>query len=161
MRNIICLFAVIAIMMSCSQPVEVVEANGFSPRGNEIKMGLQESVDLMIEFDKFWKAKDYDSMKTLLSDSLYVEFAENSESTDTADKFIEALKDNPNQYDWTMTWAFSIKDDNPEFQGEFVNMGFDVSKTDENGNVTNHRYNDWAWINNGKIQWYSMLKRDM
>ena len=63
MRNIICLFAVIAIMMSCSQPVEVVEANGFSPRGNEIKMGSQESVNLMIEFDKFWKAKDYDSMK--------------------------------------------------------------------------------------------------
>ena len=69
MRNIICLFAVTAIMMSCSQPVEVVEANGFSPRGNEIKMGSQESVDLIVKMDEFWSAKDYDSMRELIADS--------------------------------------------------------------------------------------------
>jgi hypothetical protein len=151
MRNIICLFAVTAIMMSCSQPGEGVEANGFSPRGNEIKMGSQESVDLIVKMDEFWSAKDYDSMRELIADSATFYFY-SGEAYNSADELMAGMKNNPIQYNWEMTWAFAIKDDNPEIKGEWVNAGFDLTETNQEGEEKDFLVNDWYYVENGKIQ---------
>ncbi|GIR95333.1 MAG: hypothetical protein CM15mP98_03030 [Paracoccaceae bacterium] len=54
----------------------IEDSNGFTPRDNKIKIGTQESVDVVLENDKYWSSKDFESMRPLLADSVYVSFAE-------------------------------------------------------------------------------------
>ena len=51
-----------------------------------------------------------------------------------------------------MTWAFAIKDDNPEIKGEWVNAGFDLTETNQDGEEKDFLVNDWYYVENGKIQ---------
>ena len=54
-------------------------------------------------------------------------------------------------YDWKMTWAFAIKDDNPEISAEWVNAGFEVTKTDSIGQQKKSLINDWYLVDQGKV----------
>ena len=150
MNKLIYILMSLIFIVSCSSTPCVEDSNGFTPRDNKIKIGTQESVDVVLELDKYWSSQDFESMRPLLADSVYVSFAE-GEKYNTADAFIQGLSNQNENYDWKMTWAFAIKDDNPEITAEWVNAGFEVTKTDSTGLQQKSLINDWYLVDQGKV----------
>ena len=150
MNKLIYILMSLVFIVSCSSTPCIEDSNGFSPRDNKIKIGTQESVDVVLELDKHWSSQDFESMRPLLADSVYVSFAE-GEKYNTADAFIQGLSNQNEVYDWKMTWAFAIKDDNPEISAEWVNAGFEVIKTDSTGLQKKSLINDWYLVDQGKV----------
>lgn len=146
---------VVGVLASCTVPTA---SNGFSPRGNAITLGSQSSVDVVVEFDKYWSAEDFASMRGLIADSATFSF-ENGTKFETADAFIAAISSDTLSYDWNFSWAFAIKDDNAEITSEWVNAGFDVTQSSTEGEVmSKNHFNEWYLIENGKIQYWFNTK---
>ena len=70
MKNYLLLFSLVLLTFSCNnveQNCEIV-SNGFtSTEGEQVTMGSQESVDLVMTIDRAWKKRDYEMIKSLVS----------------------------------------------------------------------------------------------
>ena len=67
----ILLLSVLGIFISCANQNQKCEtkSNGFtSTEGEQVTMGSQESVDIFLKIDNAWKERDYDAIKSLVSD---------------------------------------------------------------------------------------------
>ena len=69
MKKLILLFSTILIV-SCSTTAENnSDSNGFGPYdGQSVFLGDQSTVDVFMEIDAAWAARDYDALKGMISD---------------------------------------------------------------------------------------------
>ena len=69
MKNYLLLLSLVLLTFSCNnveQNCEVV-SNGFtSTEGEQVTMGSQESVDIVMTIDRAWKKRDYEMIKSLV-----------------------------------------------------------------------------------------------
>lgn len=166
MKKLILLFSMSLIFNSCINSTNdcVVKSNGFTKnQGQTIMMGSQSTVDIFKEIDKAWADRDYEALKTFISNNAELEFedgqiAKNGEEFTAIleSKYQESLSDENKEWAWVNTYAFAIKPSKPEGsnfdnnRGEWVTAGFEGS---------DGFYMEWYQIENGKLLKWSQTKR--
>tara|TARA_B110000495_G_C23034570_1_gene617371 strand:- start:1083 stop:1577 length:495 start_codon:yes stop_codon:yes gene_type:complete len=159
MKNYILLFSLVLLTFSCNNAdhkCEVV-SNGFtSTEGEKVTMGSQESVDFVMSIDKAWKMRDYDTLKSLISDDAEL-LLEDGRVLTGGDAFVKMVQDdyqesvveNGGEWNWTVNYAFSVKPDSNKW-GEYVNARF----TGSSG-----IFEEWYQIKDGKLVSWTQSKR--
>ena len=159
MKNYILLFSVMLLVYSCDtvkQDCEVV-SNGFtSTEGEQVTMGSQASVDIVMEIDKAWKERDFDTIKSLVSDDAEMSLEDGTTITGS-DAFIKMIEDDyqesvvekGGEWNWTVNYAFAVKPTSDKW-GEYVNARF----TGSNG-----IFEEWYQIKDGKVVSWTQSKR--
>ena len=67
----ILLLSVLGLFISCANQNQECEtvSNGFtSTEGEQVTMGSQETVDIFLKIDKAWNDRDYDAIRSLVSE---------------------------------------------------------------------------------------------
>ena len=75
-------------------------------------MGSQESVDFVMSIDKAWKMRDYDTLKSLISEDAEL-LLEDGRVLTGGDAFVKMVQDdyqesvveNGGEWDWTVNYA--------------------------------------------------------
>ena len=159
MKKLILLFSIILIV-SCSITAENnFDSNGFGPfDGQSVFLGDQSTVDVFMEIDAAWAARDYDALKGMISDEGRYNF-EDGTSVSTAQEFVDKIEsdyqlslENNEEWGWKTVYAFSVHpkgSDDPAVDnqdGQWVNAQF------ESADAT---YIEWYHIVDGKLKaWY-------
>ena len=159
MKKLILLFSTILIV-SCSTTSENnSDSNGFGPYdGQSVFLGDQSTVDVFMEIDAAWAARDYDALKGMISDEGRYNF-EDGTSVSTAQEFVDKIEsdyqlslENNEEWGWKTVYAFSVHpkgSDDPAVDnqdGQWVNAQF------ESADAT---YIEWYHIVDGKLKaWY-------
>ena len=159
MKKLILLFSTILIL-SCSTTAENnFDSNGFGPYdGQSVFLGDQSTVDVFMEIDAAWAARDYNALKGMISDEGRYNF-EDGTSVSTAQEFVDKIEsdyqlslENNEEWGWKTVYAFSVLpkgSDDPAVDnqdGQWVNAQF------ESADAT---YIEWYHIVDGKLKaWY-------
>ena len=157
----ILLLSVLGLFISCANQNQECEtlSNGFtSQEGEQVTMGSQETVDIFLKIDKAWKERDYDAIKSLVSEDAQL-MNEKGETLIGAQAFAdyiekdyqETVVQNGQEWGWTINYAFAVKPTNSE-RGEYVNARF----TGSSG-----VYEEWYQIADGKIISWHQTKRTL
>ena len=111
------------------------------------KIGTDEFVNIVVELDKAWQARDWETMKSFMSDTAKFAF-DDGQTASSPDEFIEIIKsDDPEGIQtWSFDYAFSV-DVNPDTGGEHVHAKF----TGTTEGSENKDYHEWYYIIDGKI----------
>lgn len=114
------------------------------------KLGTEEAIQVVKDFDKKWEAEDYDAMRTMFADTAAMYFPDGSVAK-SGDEAIEMIKkmDEGSEATWTFDYAFSV-DLDPTRGGEHVQAGFTVTEETEDGKEEMH-FHEWYYIVEGKI----------
>ena len=94
MKNYILLFSLIGLFISCADNNHVcdVPTNGFIDGSDQtIMMGSQETVEVFKKIDAAWAARDYETLKTLISNDGNFTHDDNTISTN-AEEFIAHIE---------------------------------------------------------------------
>ena len=162
MKKFILLFSLIGLFVSCEETTKhvcEVPSNGFtSTEGEQVTMGSQESVDVFLKFDKAWQERDYETIKSLVSEDAELT-SEKGEVLVGAQAFAdyiekdyqESVVKNGQEWGWTINYAFAVKPTNSE-RGEYVNARF----TGSSG-----VYEEWYQIKDGKLISWHQTKRSL
>ena len=159
MKKLILLFSTILIV-SCSTTAENnSDSNGFGPYdGQSVFLGDQSTVDVFMEIDAAWAARDYNALKGMISDEGRYNF-EDGTSVSTAQEFVDKIEsdyqlslENNEEWGWKTVYAFSVHpkgSDDPAVDnqdGQWVNAQFESSDA---------TYIEWYHIVDGKLKaWY-------
>ena len=118
-------------------------------------IGTQDAVDVAKNMDSAWKAKDYETMRTFISDTATIT-ATNGFTFDSPDEFIESRKrrdsvitSNGATFDWKFTNLFSV-DLDPTTGGEHVHVDYYGMYT-KHGKEDNFRVMNRYYVIDGKI----------
>ena len=118
-------------------------------------IGTQDAVDVAKNMDSAWKAKDYETMRTFISDTATIT-ATNGFTFDSPDEFIEsrkrrdsAITSNGATFDWKFTNLFSV-DLDPTTGGEHVHVDYYGMYT-KDGKEDNFRVMNRYYVIDGKI----------
>ena len=118
-------------------------------------IGTQDAVDVAKNMDSAWKAKDYETMRTFISDTATIT-ATNGFTFDSPDEFIESRKrrdsvitSNGATFDWKFTNLFSV-DLDPTTGGEHVHADYYGMYT-KDGKEDNFRVMNRYYVIDGKI----------
>ena len=159
MKKLILLFSTILIVSCQTTPENNSESNGFGPYdGQSVFLGDQSTVDVFMEIDAAWAARDYDALKGMISDEGRYNF-EDGTSVSTAQEFVDKIEsdyqlslENNEEWGWKTVYAFSVHpkgSDDPAVDnqdGQWVNAQF------ESADAT---YIEWYHIVDGKLKaWY-------
>ena len=160
MKNYLLLLSLVLLTFSCNnveQNCEVV-SNGFtSTEGEQVTMGSQETVDIFLKIDKAWNDRDYDAIRSLVSEDAQL-MNEKGEILVGAQAFAdyiekdyqETVVQNGQEWGRTINYAFAVKPTNSE-RGEYVNARF----TGSSG-----VYEEWYQIVDGQLAMWSSAKRE-
>ena len=159
MKKIILIFSAFSIL-SCGSSVEkLAKTNGFGPfEGQSVYLGDQSTVDVFMKMDAAWAARDYESLKGMITDGGRYNF-EDGTSVLTAQEFVDKIESeyqssitNQENWGWRTVYAFSVHpkgSDDPAADnqdGQWVNAQF------ESADAT---YIEWYHIVDGKLKaWY-------
>jgi len=121
-------------------------------------MGSQESVDLVMTIDRAWKKRDYEMIKSLVSDEAELSLEDGRVLTG-ADAFVEMIEadyqksvvEGGGEWNWTVNYAFAVKPTSDK-RGEYVNARF----TGSNG-----IFEEWYQIKDGKLVSWTQAKRSL
>lgn len=147
-------------MTSCATTEDTPPAtNGFGPyEGQSVYLGDQATVDVFMKIDVAWAARDYETLKALISDEGRYNFEDGTAVT-TAQEFVDKIESqyqanlsNGEEWAWNTVYAFSVHpkgSDDPTADnqaGQWVNAQFaSADKT----------YIEWYHIVDGKLKaWY-------
>tara|TARA_B100001250_G_C19390659_1_gene610411 strand:- start:112 stop:606 length:495 start_codon:yes stop_codon:yes gene_type:complete len=152
------LLSVLALFISCANQNQKYEtiSNGFtSTEGEQVTMGSQESVDIFLKIDKAWMERDYDAIKSLVSeDAQFVNadgesFIGGQAFADYIEKdYQETVVQNGQDWGWTINYAFAVKPTNAD-RGEYVNARF----------TGNYIAEEWYQIKDGKLVSWHQTRR--
>tara|TARA_B110000093_G_C12807478_1_gene341431 strand:- start:126 stop:632 length:507 start_codon:yes stop_codon:yes gene_type:complete len=161
------LLSLITLFISCADQDKECEtpSNGFiEGTGQSVTLGSEATVDVFKAIDKAWAERDYESLKTLISDEGNYTHDDNSVSTN-AEEFIAHIEagyqdslEKDEEWGWVTNFAFSVKPtksvdgDYANENGEWVCARF----TGANGDV----YEEWYQIVDGKLAMWSSAKRE-
>ncbi|MDB3901218.1 nuclear transport factor 2 family protein [Flavobacteriaceae bacterium] len=153
------LLSLITLFISCADQNQECEtiSNGFtSTEGEQVTMGSQETVDVFLKIDKAWNERDYDAIRSLVSEDAEL-VNEKGEVLIGAQAFAdyiekdyqETVVQNGQEWGWTINYAFAVKPTNSD-RGEYVNARF----TGNSG-----VYEEWYQIADGKLVSWTQTKR--
>ena len=161
------LLSLITLFISCADQDQECKtpSNGFiEGTGQSVTLGSEATVDVFKAIDKAWAERDYESLKTLISDEGNYTHDDNSVSTN-AEEFIAHIEagyqdslEKDEEWGWVTNFAFSVKPtksvdgDYANENGEWVCARF----TGANGDV----YEEWYQIVDGKLAMWSSAKRE-
>ena len=158
MKKLLLLLSVLALFISCANQNQKYEtiSNGFtSTEGEQVTMGSQESVDIFLKIDKAWMERDYDAIKSLVSeDAQFVNadgesFIGGQAFADYIEKdYQETVVQNGQDWGWTINYAFAVKPTNAD-RGEYVNARF----------TGNYIAEEWYQIKDGKLVSWHQTRR--
>ena len=118
-------------------------------------IGTQDAVDVAKNMDSAWRAKDYETMRTFISDTATITTT-NGFTFDSPDEFIESRKrqdsvitSNGATFDWKFTNLFSV-DLDPTTGGEHVHVDYYGMYT-KDGKEDNFRVMNRYYVIDGKI----------
>ena len=136
------------------------KSNGFARtmEGYSWNISGQSSIDLVMELDKVWAARDYDKMRTFFSDTASFSFAE-GEQFNSIDGFIGHVKKQAEAGNtWTTEYAFAV-DVAPGEGGDWVNAAFRVGLPESDPKKKEEIFYEWYYVKNGKIHNWSQSKQ--
>ena len=142
---------------SSGNKAQVVCANGFAPTGKPVSMGSQPSVDLVKSIDAEWAKMDLEAMRKFYSDTCVFEWND-GDHFQGFDAFAAKLANDTLNYAWNMMWAFSV-DDDADSPGEWVHAGFDEVGTFRGDTVEKAVIEEWYFVQDKQVQYYSNSKR--
>ena len=161
------LLSLITLFISCANQDQECEtpSNGFiEGTGQSVTLGSEATVDVFKAIDKAWAERDYESLKTLISNEGNYTHDDNSVSTN-GEEFIAHIEagyqdslEKDEEWGWVTNFAFSVKPtksvdgDYANENGEWVCARF----TGANGDV----YEEWYQIVDGKLAMWSSAKRE-
>ena len=155
MKKLLSISLILIFLISCES---TQKSNGFvkDVDGSTFQIGTQASVDLVIELDKYWGV-DYDKMRSFFVDTVKSRF-EAGESFETLEGFLGQVKksmaDSPDDQNWSMEGAYSIKD--PSVEGEWVNAWFLVDASDSQ---PKREIVEYYFVKNGKIHEFTQSRQ--
>ena len=167
MKNFIYILFGTIILTGCeTAPCECEEkSNGFVERtGQAIMLGSDASVEVVKNIDNAWRARDYETLKSLVADDAKL-FHDDGRVSTGGDEFVAAIESDynetiaeGNEWDWVMNFAFAVKvseSENEEWNddGEWVSARF-TTASDE-------IYEEWYYIVDGKLSWWGSAKRGL
>ena len=159
MKKIILIFSVFSILSCSSSGEKHAKTNGFGPfEGQSVYLGDQSTVDVFMKMDAAWAARDYETLKGMITDGGRYNF-EDGTSVSTAQEFVDKIESeyqlsiaNQGNWGWRTVYAFSVHpkgSDDPAADnqdGQWVNAQF------ESADAT---YIEWYHIVDGKLKaWY-------
>ena len=150
------LLSLIGLFISCGNQKCETTSNGFtSTEGEQVTMGSQESVDIFLKIDNAWKERDYDAIKSLVSDDAQFvnadgeSFIGGQAFADYIEKdYQETVVQNDQDWGWTINYAFAVKPTNAD-RGEYVNARF----------TGNYIAEEWYQIKDGKLVSWHQTRR--
>ena len=161
------LLSLITLFISCANQDKECEtpSNGFiEGTGQSVTLGSEATVDVFKAIDKAWAERDYESLKTLISDEGNYTHDDNSVSTN-AEEFIAHIEagyqdslEKDEEWGWVTNFAFSVKPTKSE-DGDYANENGEwvcARFTGANGDV----YEEWYQIVDGKLAMWSSAKRE-
>jgi hypothetical protein len=161
------LLSLITLFISCADQDKECEtpSNGFiEGTGQSVTLGSEATVDVFKAIDKAWAERDYESLKTLISDEGNYTHDDNSVSTN-AEEFIAHIEagyqdslEKDEEWGWVTNFAFSVKPTKSE-DGDYANENGEwvcARFTGANGDV----YEEWYQIVDGKLAMWSSAKRE-
>ena len=161
------LLSLITLFISCADQDKECEtpSNGFiEGTGQSVTLGSEATVDVFKAIDKAWAERNYESLKTLISDEGNYTHDDNSVSTN-AEEFIAHIEagyqdslEKDEEWGWVTNFAFSVKPTKSE-DGEYANENGEwvcARFTGANGDV----YEEWYQIVDGKLAMWSSAKRE-
>ena len=159
MKKIILFITAISIL-SCSPTIEKLpDTNGFGPfEGQSVYLGDQSTVDVFMKIDAAWAARDYETLKEIITDGGRYNF-EDGTSVSTAQEFVDKIEseyqssvENDEDWGWKTVYAFSVHPKGSEDpaadnqDGQWVNAQFETADA---------TYIEWYHIDDGKLKtWY-------
>lgn len=161
------LLSFITLFISCADQNQECEtpSNGFiEGTGQSVTLGSEATVDVFKAIDKAWAERDYESLKTLISNEGNYTHDDNSVSTN-AEEFIAHIEAGyqdsmakEEEWGWVTNFAFSVKPTKSEDGGQSNENGEWVCArfTGANGDV----YEEWYQIIDGKLAMWSSAKRE-
>jgi len=128
-------------------------------------IGTQEAVDVAKNMDSAWKARDYETMRTYISDTAKIT-ASNGFTFNSPDEFITSRKNQDSKrdslgatFDWKFINLFSV-DLDPTTGGEHIHADYyGVYKQD--GKEDNFRVMNRYYIIDGKIMVWNSYFQDI
>ena len=159
MKNYI-LMCVCMIFISCSSTTDCNPSNGFGPvEGQKVFMGSENTLDVFKKIDAAWAERDYDALKSLISDDGNYTFSDGTNVT-SAEEFVAKIEESYQEsmekgqdWGWNTDFAFSVHpkgaadDSTANQKGEWVNAQF----TSPDG-----VYLEWYQIVDGQlVSWFS------
>ena len=161
------LLSLITLFISCADQDKECEtpSNGFiEGTGQSVTLGSEATVDVFKAIDKAWAERNYESLKTLISNEGNYTHDDNSVSTN-AEEFIAHIEagyqdslEKDEEWGWVTNFAFSVKPTKSE-DGDYANENGEwvcARFTGANGDV----YEEWYQIVDGKLAMWSSAKRE-
>ena len=161
------LLSLIGLFISCASQNEECEtpSNGFiEGTGQSVTLGSEASIDVFKAIDKAWTDRDYETLKTLISNDGNFTHDDNTVSTN-AEEFIAHIEagyqtslENGEEWGWVTNFAFSVKPTKSE-DGDYANENGEwvcARFTGSNGDV----YEEWYQIVDGQLAMWSSAKRE-
>lgn len=120
-------------------------------------MGDESSVDLVKAIDAEWAKLDLEAMRQFYSDTCMYEWND-GDQFQGFDAFAAKLGKDTLAFSWTMTWAYCVDDDVTE-PGDWVHAGFDEIGTFNGDTIEKAFIEEWYFIREGQVHYYSNSKR--
>jgi len=161
------LLSLIGLFISCASQNQECEtpSNGFiEGTGQSVTLGSEASIDVFKAIDKAWTERDYETLKTLISNDGNFTHDDNTVSTN-AEEFIAHIEagyqtslESGEEWGWVTNFAFSVKPTKSE-DGDYANENGEwvcAIYTGSNGDV----YEEWYQIVDGQLAMWSSAKRE-
>ncbi|MDB4050848.1 hypothetical protein OAI38_02050 [Flavobacteriaceae bacterium] len=161
------LLSLIGLFISCASQNQECEtpSNGFiEGTGQSVTLGSEASIDVFKAIDKAWTDRDYETLKTLISNDGNFTHDDNTVSTN-AEEFIAHIEagyqtslESGEEWGWVTNFAFSVKPTKSE-DGDYANENGEwvcARFTGSNGDV----YEEWYQIVDGQLAMWSSAKRE-
>jgi len=161
------LLSLIGLFISCASQNQECEtpSNGFiEGTGQSVTLGSEASIDVFKAIDKAWTERDYETLKTLISNDGNFTHDDNTISTN-AEEFIAHIEagyqtslESGEEWGWVTNFAFSVKPTKSE-DGDYANENGEwvcARFTGSNGDV----YEEWYQIVDGQLTMWSSAKRE-
>ena len=121
------LLSLIGLFISCGNQNCETPSNGFiDGTGQSVTLGSEATVDVFKSIDKAWAERDYETLKSLISNEGNFTHDDNSVSTN-ADEFVAHIEagyqeslQNGEEWGWVTNFAFSVKPTKSE-TGDYAN----------------------------------------
>ena len=160
--SMICLFIV-----SCNSPERSVGMSSWEGvEDMKWHIGTQSAVDIAKAMDAAWQARNYEEMRTYISDTASIT-PSGGNTWSSVDDFIDRWKYNDSVWDsngskltWTFTNLFSV-DLDPSTGGEHVHAVLLGVFTTQDGNVDNFRVMNRYYIIDGKIVMWNSYSQEI
>tara|TARA_B100000401_G_C52568804_1_gene606903 strand:+ start:126 stop:656 length:531 start_codon:yes stop_codon:yes gene_type:complete len=160
------LIAIFATILSCVNEERSVGMSSWEGvEDMKWHIGTQGAVDLAKAMDEAWKARNYDQMRTYISDTASIT-SSNGYNWESVDAFIDRWKYNDSVWDsngttfkWSFTNLFSV-DLDPSTGGEHVHADYFGTFT-KDGNVDNFRVMNRYYIIEGKIVMWNSYSQEI